>query len=629
MNAKAICFGIHFYDSIQRLTAEENSHHATQWRLFSKSVVLSRTDSVAASAASKANVMMRFLFLLTGFFGVVASTSLAQSALIPLNTDYYHLIDRTEIRRGHWAEGFHSSIKPYARQGVVQLTDSLLADPRYNPSESDLFNVAYLRDDSWEWVSTAPNPGVAQKPFLNVIFQKKADLYSTQTEDFDIHASPVLGFGIGNDRVSPNAPSSTNPVTAQPFLNTRGFELRGNIRKRLSFYSYFADNQAIYPFYVQQYSNLYGRPDTALAYAPGEGLAKKYKTVGADFFSARGYITFNALKIINIQFGHDRNFIGNGYRSLLLSDNSAPYTFLKIITRFGRFQYTNLFAELQNSNQPRAANQLIQKKYAAMHHLSMNLGERINVGLFEAEVFSRDQLEVDYLNPIIFYRYIESFRGSADNAFIGIDAKGLVGHNLLIYTQLMLDEFVLNKLRFDPGSWVNKFAFQFGAKYVNVLGVPNLDIQGEFNSARPYTYAHFNSQTNYTNYSQPLAHPLGANFMEGLGIVRFQARRLTANALFGVIKYGVDPFSDQNYGGNIGLNYDTRVRSEGNFIGQGRTQLITYADMRLSYMVRHNVFLDLRYYYRFLDSQYKAAGYTEQTVGASLRWNLAYQNLTF
>ncbi len=573
--------------------------------------------------------MMRFSILLTGCLLTVGSTALAQSAFIPLNPDYYHIIDRTEIRRGHWSEGFHSSTKPYNRQAVVQLTDSLLADTLYNPSDTDLFNLAYLRDDSWEWVTTAPNPGAAKKPLLNVFYQKKADFYSSQNADFDIHASPVLGFGIGNDQVKLNELTSNTAGTKQPFVNTRGLELRGSIRKRLSFYTYFADNQAIYPFYIQQYANLYGRPDTALAFAPGDGFAKKYQTVGADFFSARGYVTLNALKIINIQFGHDRNFIGNGFRSLLLSDNSAPYTFLKLTTQFGRFQYTNLFAELQNTDGPRGINQLIARKYTTMHHLSMNLGQHVNLGLFEAEVFSRDQLELDYLNPIIFYRYIESYRGSADNAFIGLDLKVLVGHNLLVYSQLMIDEFVLNKLRFDPGSWVNKFALQVGAKYVDALGVPNLDLQGEFNIVRPYTYSHTSGQTNYVHYSQPLAHPLGANFMEGIGIIRYQAKRLTANGIFGIIAYGADPFPDQNYGGNIRLSYDTRVRNEGNFVGQGRKQLTSYADVRVSYMLRHNLFLEGRYYYRFLDSQYRAAGYTEQTVNASLRWNLPYRNLTF
>ncbi|WP_254448718.1 hypothetical protein [Spirosoma rhododendri] len=87
-------------------------------------------------------------------FGLVLLSlpTFAQSPFVPLNADYYHLIDRYEIRQGHWAEGFHSTTKPYNRQSVVQLTDSLLAHPAADFSDTDYFNLNYLRDDSWEWV---------------------------------------------------------------------------------------------------------------------------------------------------------------------------------------------------------------------------------------------------------------------------------------------------------------------------------------------------------------------------------------------------------------------------------------------------------------------------------------------
>lgn len=47
-------------------------------------------------------------------------------------------------------------------------------------------------------------------------------------------------------------------------------------------------------------------------------------------------------------------------------------------------------------------------------------------------------------------------------------------------------------------------------------------------------------QTNYVHYSQPLAHPLGANFREGIGIVRYQHKRLFITGIFGAMQYGQD-----------------------------------------------------------------------------------------
>lgn len=588
------------------------------------------------------------------FYGVCLSlltTSVrAQSPFVPLNADYYHLIDRLEIRQNRWADGFHSTIKPYNRQSIIQLTDSLAAHPGRNLSDTDYFNYGYLRDDSWEWVPSAtdslrpdpltnhllptPGPGDSERPFLKYFYRKKADFYHVQSYNFDFHASPVISFGIGDERIS-NAGERMNAGADRPFVNTRGLEVRGSIGRKLGFYTFLADNQVVYPYYVQQYGSIYRQNDAGGGFAPGEGFVKQYGRNGADYFSARGYITFNALKIINVQFGHDRNFIGNGFRSLYLSDNSPPYLFLKLTTRLGRrVQYTNLFTELQNTQDSARANGLIPQKYAAFHHLSVNVGNHFNFGVFEGEVFSRDRLDLNYLNPIIFYRYVESYRGSADNAIIGLDFKGNFLSHFLAYSQILLDEFRLRDLLAAKGSVTNKFAVQVGLKYIDAFGLPNLDLQVEANAARPYTYSHKASgsfgqgQTNYAHYSQPLAHPLGGNFEEVLGIVRYQNKRLFATGMFGLMRYGTDP-PGVNYGGNILLDYKTNFREDGNYIGQGRLTIVTYADARLSYMIRHNVFLEGRYLYRYQDSQYRPNSYLTNLASVGLRWNLPYRNWVF
>jgi hypothetical protein len=590
---------------------------------------------------------MRYL---PGLLCLLPSLVLAQSPFIPLNQDYYHLIDRYEVRMGRWADQHHSTVKPYNRQAVMQLVDTLENDPEREItfSPTDKFNINYLRDDSWEWASPQPvvaqfprvsvafgrstdssatqsvvlryeAPGTSEKPLFGFFYQKKSDFFSTQTKEFDLHVNPVLHVGYGREQV----------LTDALYTNTRGMEVRGSIGKRLGFYSYFTDNQAYYPRYVQDYGRTYRMAALGGGVAPGQSVIKTFNNNASDFLEARGYITFNALKIINMQFGHDRNFIGNGIRSLLLSDNAAPYLFLKFSTRFGkRFLYTNLFTELQNGQATLSGLDLLPQKFTTMHHLSINLSRRVNVGFFEAEVYSRDRFDINYLNPVIFYRYVESSRGSADNAFVGFDVKVNTANHLLLYGQFMLDEFLIREIREARGSWTNKFAVQVGLKYIDVLGVPNLDLQGEFNLARPYTYAHKTGQTNYAHFNQPMAHPLGANFMEGLGILRYQNKRLTANATLGLMLYGTDP-PFRNYGSNILLDYETRLRDNGNFIGQGRQTITTYADLRLSYMLKHNLFLEARYLNRMQDSQYVPNTYNTGLFNFALRWNAPYRNWIF
>jgi hypothetical protein len=366
---------------------------------------------------------------------------------------------------------------------------------------------------------------------------------------------------------------------------------------------------------------------------PGEGLAKQTRNNGTDFLSARGYISFRPLKSINVQFGHDRNFIGSGYRSMILSDNSSPYLFLRIDTHLGKFQYTNLWTSMINYENFRGGDLLRAKKFTAMHHLSINLSDKFNIGIFEAEVFSRDSAgqgyDFNYLNPIIFYRFVESYLGSEDNALLGADFRWLVAKRVSIYGQFMLDEF-LTKFYFNKeGSWTKKYAGQLGFKYVDAFGVPNLDLQGEYNVARPFTYSHRDGARNYTHFRQPLAHPLGANFREILGIVRY---KITPNlSLYSTMVWankGVD-YDGKNWGGNILLDYDTRAGDFGNTIAQGVPLFTRFIDVRVSQMLAHNLFLEGRYLSRREESPRYTVQQSTRLWSIALRYNIAYRQQTF
>src|SRR5215213_1222689 len=237
----------------------------------------------------------------------------------------------------------------------------------------------------------------------------------------------------------------------------------------------------------------------------------------------------------------------------MISTLSNSALFFKINTRIWKINYQNLFMELQSAERL-GADVLIPKKYAAMHHLDMAITKWLNIGLFEGVVFGReDHFEFSYLNPVIFYRSIEQQNGSYDNAVAGLDAKANVAHRFQFYGQLLLDEFKLSEIKANRGWWANKYAYQLGAKYIDAFSIKNLDLQLESNRVRPFTYSHRDSVANYTHYNQPLAHPLGANFQEWIGIARYQPAPkwfLQAKAFY--ITQGKDTGS-VSFGGNIFL----------------------------------------------------------------------------
>ncbi len=535
----------------------------------------------------------------------------SQSTNAPLNEDYYHWIDRYEIKAGRVAPELFTSTKPYKRSAIVALVDSLNKKDQVFTSKSDQFNYEYLRNDNWEW--SRSETSTSTKPFLKHLYNKKSDFVYLDYPEFDLHVNPVLYLGMGKD----------SRRDESLFINTRGIELRGMVDRKVGFYTYLGENQSILPSYVQDGLSKY-------PVIPHEGFWKTFKTNGVDFFQARAYIDFNLSKHIYMQFGHDRMFLGNGYRSLIFSDYSPPGEYLKANVKVWKlnylFQLNRLTAENKSAN---SAPYPI--KYVAFHHLSFNVGKKLNIGFFESVIFgdSTGRFELNYLNPVIFYRAIEQQNGSSDNAILGMDFKWNAVKRLSFYGQLVIDEFLLDNVKSGDGWWANKFAGQIGLKYIDVVGIKNLDLQLEGNVARPYTYSHSTKFTNYTNYLQPLAHPLGANFYELDAIIRYQPiPRLNVVIKTAYMKTGRDG-ANENWGGDINKNYTTRQQDYGNTITQGVENRIIFFDFTTSYMVKHNFFVDVKQTFRKSESPDTFYNNNTSVTSLALRLNIAQRLYEF
>lgn len=539
-------------------------------------------------------------------FTLLTAPLWSQGTFIPNNKDYYHLVNRYEIKRGVVADQIHTSFRTYKRKNVASFSDSLIID-----SKSDQFNQEYLLNDNWEW--TVNHANTSQKPFLKHFYRSKSDLFHTDTENFNLHVNPVLYLSYGSETA----------VSDAPYINTRGVQIRALIDEKVGFYTFLGENQARFPDYVRQ--NI-----LANRAVPHEGFWKGLDANGYDFFTIRGYFTFNATKHIDLQFGHDNIFIGNGYRSLILSDYSPSFTFLRVNTQIWKFKYTNVYGQMTADAFGNARGTFgtggFPNKYIALHHLSLNIGKKLNVGLFESIIFGKEQnnnYELKYLNPVIFYRALEHQNGSADNALIGLDMKWLVLPKFSVYGQLILDEFKFENIKEGNGWWGNKYGIQTGFHYVDVFGLSNLDFQGEYNVVRPYTYSHGTIYNNYAHYRQPLAHPIGANFEEFIGVIRFQPipkLNLVAKAIY--TTYGTDT-TGVNFGGDILKDYTTKYQDYDNTIGQGISNTLLFFDFTVSYQFRHNLFIDLKQVIRNNDSELPEQDQNTSFTSLALRLNIS------
>ena len=560
----------------------------------------------------------------------------AQSTYLPQGDKAYHLLDRIEIKQRTNTNLNYSTLKPFNRNYIVkeaEWIDSLHAlsgdnmsyDGLSEPGEQsrltriDAYNLNSLLMNNTEWVTGSRESFMSRRPVLKSLYKNKANLLEVNTKDFFLAVNPLLQVQAGKA-------SGTDDLM---FVNTRGVSVRGMIANKIGFYTSITDNQERGPGFFRQRVNDYKA-------VPGNGFYKSFKGNGVDYFDGRGYLTFNATKYINIQFGYDKNFIGNGNRSLFLSDWGNSYLFLKLNTRIWKFNYQNIFMEIMPQFF-RTGDTLLDKKYSAMHHLSINVTKWLNIGLFEGIVFGRkNHFEFQYVNPIIFYRHIEGTIGSPDNAMAGIDFKANIAHSLQLYGQFLLDEFKLNQITSNTGWWANKWGLQLGMKYIDAFTVPNLDLQFESNRVRPFTYAHYSTVANYTHYNQPLAHPLGANFQEYIGIVRYQpAPKWYVSGKIIYYNQGLDSndVRNRNYGSDIFRNNAAADRLGGDYgytLGGGRKATCLNGSLSVSYELRENLYLDFYGQYRTYKVANEAALQNDtKMITAGIRWNMFKREYDF
>jgi hypothetical protein len=550
-------------------------------------------------------------FFLILFYG---SDVKAQGTFTTNNEEIERIVDRWEIKNKAFYTNFNTGVKPYSKMGIATSMDSF--SNGLDKSIVDAFELKYMDEEN---KGTSDKIVATKKGIFNLFYKREAAFLEGYNKDFYIKVNPILELKYGKEKGNENS----------LYRNSRGLEAQGRIGEKLSFYFQLTENQMRPMQYVSDFSNgNFGQNN--YKFNPGFGYWKEFGTNGFDYSNSLGYIDFSASKHVSISLGHDRNFYGYGYRSLLLSDNSAPAFFLKTNVNVWKFHYQVLFNQL-TGQYVRGGDALLPKKYAAFHLLTYKANKNLDIALFEGVVFNRnDGFDLNYLNPVIFYRSIEYAQGSADNSLMGAQFKQNIKNTAQVYGQLILDDLQVKEFLKSSGWWANKYGIQLGAKYMDVAKIKNLDAQIEFNMVRPYTYSHYNisyggdTMANYTNYNQALAHPLGANFTEFMFKIRYSPiPKLNMELKYFVINKGLDS-GTQLFGNDIFANTNTNniPNSFGVRQNQGFNNNINILALNASYQIWHNVFLEMDMIYR--NSKFENPSLNQSTVGiqAGIRANL-------
>jgi len=487
--------------------------------------------------------MLKVLFFL--FASFLLFPSLSQGQYVPLDNQFY---DRISQKYQENNISWLSSMKPI----LVQDIDSI----------ADIENALY----SVPGDSNYKNTFVYRKLFTE-------NLISYKTKEFRITADPVFHFGLGYDFNK----SKTG------WINTRGLSVTGLLGSTLSFNTELYESQAIFASWPSAFI-------TSNQVVPGQGWVKPFKGSGVDFFYSNGYVSYSPSKYVNMTMGYGKNFIGEGYRSMLLSDASFSYPYFKLTANFKKVKYTVLYNQFIDRSSILSPEFGFDRKWATMHYLQIMLWGRLNLGLFDAIVWENADstghrgFDVQYLNPVILLRPVEESFGSPDNALVGGTFSVRINKHFNVYGQLVLDEFKLSHVMANDGWWANKYGYQLGVSGWNLLNIISLNGRLEYNQARPYTYAHGVTIESYGHYNQPLAHPLGANFREFIAMASYTRGNWMANLKMNFAMYGADT-AGMDFGKNIFIPYNQHVRELGNEIGQGLKTNLTIADVSVSYLL--------------------------------------------
>lgn len=517
----------------------------------------------------------------------------------------HHLIDRIDILYASDTPSLlHTAIRPYYHKTFLA-AQSVLQDKSLVPKDRFLFTqLANSYDFSVK----------SQQPILRYFYRHPNYIYSHHEPSFAVGVNPIFHLSTGVE----------SNINLMPFVNTRGAEIRGQLHGKVVFYTRVTENQARFMDFVM--ADRRGNRGILR----GESRTKGFKNGALDFLSAEGYVSADVLPAINMQFGHGTNFIGHGFRSLLLGDQQEDYLYLKMNTRIWRFHYMNLYAEMIDAVNQFSDNRL-QRKYLAAHYLSMAITKQLTIGLYEAVVHGKSdtaqpRMEWHYLNPLIFYRAIEYGLGSPDNVLLGMNVKYNFLNHCSFYGQIMVDEWKLYELLDGNGWWGNKYGIQAGLKYYDAFGISNLDLRGEWNHVRPFTYSHYNESNTYSHYRQPLAHPLGANFDEWILEIRYRPMpRLSTQLVLIQAQQGLNT-NNENFGADILVTNITRTQDYNNTTGQGQSRSLSILRWVGSYMIKPHIWVDANYFYR---ADARVATTESHYIGIGVRMNFEGRQYLF
>jgi len=417
-------------------------------------------------------------------------------------------------------------------------TGSYFKDKLFSPFDSTNYSSgSFLPICESDYNLTKKIADSTKRYYQITSFLMKKHLIELTGKDYYLTISPTFDLERGRDQ---------NDTLTSLFQNTRGYHIEGDLFKNFSFSTSFYENQSRFTKYETAYYNSVGElyPNyisygTQNAVIPGAARTKPFKVGGFDYAYAIGNIIYAPTSRIKIIVGNNSHFIGAGYRSLLLSDNSinSPYirTNIQLSSKWSFVYMRSRLMNLMRRPLHSSAESYYETKGLSVNYLTYTPTKHLNLSLFEGIIWNRgDSITSKSVHPL-FYNPLPGISSlsiankNEANSLLGLNLEFLPTIKHRFYSQVAMSNFDEKNM-----------GFQIGYRGYNFGKLKNFMFQFEYNYVSKLLYTSTNRRLNYSQQNLPLAHTKGNGFQEFIVRANYEYKQFYIDIKFNF--YQLDNF---------------------------------------------------------------------------------------
>jgi hypothetical protein len=344
---------------------------------------------------------------------------------------------------------------------------------------------------------------------------------------YTISIDPLLQVEVYQDLKN----EDYNNLRGRLYNNGRGAIVQGQIGNGVEFQSIFIENQSILPFYQSRWADSTG-------VIPGMGRHKEFKKYGYDYALSTSSLFIGSKSWWNLGLMYGKQFFGNGYRSLVLSDASMNMPMIQLGLHNQHFQYkTTAGIGQEQSRIPLGSTgeSLFKRKLINWNYLSFLPTANLELAILETVVSQRwtpqgvVAPETHVYVPVLGARGWMAQKDTNATVLYGANIKWNANQNTTFYAQY---------------GWVTKGmgkdAIQFGALFTDI-GMKNLDLRVEYNQVGAYFYAQDINLMSLTQQGQSLGHASGGALTEWLVRGNYRWKRFLLQGCYHRIQQDLGP----------------------------------------------------------------------------------------